>query len=345
MADLENCVLSLPDHKPNIYCRFVDDIYTDANLQLLLRIKKSMEDNSILKFTYELSKENKLPFLDILTYFDQNKFASSVYVKPTDAGICLNGKSECPDQYKETVILSYIKRAWTTCSTYEYFVAEIKRVRQVLVNNSYSNTLIDRIINNFLNKVHSPPVNKDNSEIIPVYYKNRMNSSYKVDENIIKKIINDNVSCKNDNTKLQLIIYYNNLKTKSIVMRNNMAPKKRDLNQFNIIYQFDCPEDECIHHPAVNNVYTGHTQCTLSRRLSFHLQNGAIRTHYLIKHHKNINRKTIEQYTNIRNKENDFNRLEILEALIILNEKPEKARYWEKAYIKAIPVNCVLSPF
>ena len=33
--------------------------------------------------------------------------------------------------------------------------------------------------------------------------------------------------------------------------------------------------------------------------------------------------KTIEQHTNIRNKENDFNRLKILEALIILNEKPE----------------------
>ena len=93
MADLENRVLSIPGLKPNIYCRFVDDIYTDAKLELLLEIKKSMEEHSVLKLTYELSDNNQLPFLDILTYYNTDKFASSVYVKPTDAGICLNGNS------------------------------------------------------------------------------------------------------------------------------------------------------------------------------------------------------------------------------------------------------------
>ena len=45
MADLENRVLSLPGMQPNIYCRFVDDIYTDARYELLLEIKKSMEEH------------------------------------------------------------------------------------------------------------------------------------------------------------------------------------------------------------------------------------------------------------------------------------------------------------
>ena len=70
MAHLENRVLNALDVKPKIYCRFVDDIYTDAKLKLLLEIKKSMEEHSALRFTSDLSKDNKLPFIDILTHYD-----------------------------------------------------------------------------------------------------------------------------------------------------------------------------------------------------------------------------------------------------------------------------------
>ena len=327
MADLENRVLNFPGLKPNIYCRFVDDIYTDAKLELLLEIKKSMEEHSVLKFTYELSKDNKLPFLDILTHYDTDKFASSVYIKPTDAGICLNGNSECPDRYKEAVIISYIKRAWTTCSTHAYFNTEISRVKQVLVNNGYTNTLIDRIIKNFMDKAtkHTPQTthNATPTETVRLFYKNQMNSAYKVDEKVLKKIINDNVKCKGENSKLQFVIYYNNMKTKNMVMKNNMSAKKRELSQTNVIYEFTCPQNECFHHPTINNGYLGFTTCTLSRRLSFHLQTGAILQHSIEKHGEKIDRKTAEQCLKIRYKENNQERLEILEAIMIMVEKPE----------------------
>ena len=324
MADLENRVLSLPNLKPNIYCRYVDDIYTDAHHELLLEIKKSMEDNSVLKFTYEESQNGQLPFLDILTIYNNDNFSSRVYVKPTDAGICLNGNSECPDRYKETVILNYVKRAWTTCSSYEYFENELLRVKQLLVNNSYSNKLIDKTIKSFLDKVNNPTRTTDeNIEITNVFYKNFMNSSYKVDEKVLKKIIKDNVQSKNENHKINVVIYYNNLKTMNMVMRNNLTLNKRELSQFNIIYEFKCPKDECIRQQNINNAYLGYTECTLSRRLSMHLQNGAIVTHSIATHKKKIDRKTIVDCTKIRFRENDKNRLEILEAILILCEKPE----------------------
>lgn len=325
MADLENRVLSLPDMKPNIYCRFVDDIYTDAKYEQLLKIKNSMEEHSVIKFTFELSQNNQLPFLDILTYYDTDKFTSSVYVKPTDAGICLNGRSECTDRYKEAVIVSYVKRAWTTCSSNESFTSEISRVKQVLVNNGYPNTLIDKTIKNFMNKIH-PIAQTNNSnpgEKFSVFYKNQMNSAYKIDEKVLKKIINDNVKCKKENSELQLVIYYNNMKTKNLVMNNNLSRNKRELSQTNVIYEFQCPQNECLHHPSINYVYLGYTQCTLSKRLSLHLQQGAIIQHSTLKHKSKIGRKTAEQNLKIRYKENDFNRLEILEALMIMIEKPE----------------------
>ena len=113
------------------------------------------------------------------------------------------------------------------------------------------------------------------------------------------------------------------MKTKNLVMKNNLSGKKRELSRTNVIYEFTCPENECFHHPILNNAYLGYTHCTLSKRTSFHLQKGAILTHYLDKHKRKIDRKTAEQCLKIRYQENHSDRLEILEALMILFEKPE----------------------
>ena len=100
------------------------------------------------------------------------------------------------------------------------------------------------------------------TEKVRLFYKNQMNSAYKIDEKVLKKIINDNVKCKGENSKLQMIIYYNNMKTKNMVMKNNMSGKKRELSQTNVIYEFTCPQNECFHRPTMNNGYLGYTTCT-----------------------------------------------------------------------------------
>ena len=61
----------------------------------------------------------------------------------------------------------------------------------------------------------------------------------------------------------------------------------------------------------------------MSRRLSYHLQNGALKEHFSLKHQRKLERKESELCLSIRYKENDVNRLEILEALMILKENPE----------------------
>ena len=171
-----------------------------------------MEENSVLKFTCEKAIDGQLPFPDVLTMYTTENFTTNVYVKPTDNGNCLNGISECPDKYKETVILSYLKRAWTTCSSYPSFQSEIARVKQLLVNNAYTNRMIDSTIKAFMEKVNKHEPTKNDTEKTKVYYQNQMNSVYKVDEQVLKKIIKDNVKCKDDNNKLNIIIYYKNTK-------------------------------------------------------------------------------------------------------------------------------------
>ena len=134
---------------------------------------------------------------------------------------------------------------------------------------------------------------------------------------------NVKVTNPNANDRLKVIIYYQSIKTRNLVMKNNLSPKLRDLARTNLIYDFTCKTGECIHLPKQQVRYTGFTTCTLSRRLSFHLQKGAIRSHYESCHGRNITRAEIVEMTTARYYERDVRRLEILEALIIRCEDPE----------------------
>ena len=149
-----------------------------------------------------------------------------------------------------------------------------------------------------------------------------MNPSYKRDEQRLKTIIKDHVKIKKPGDKLQLVIYYRSTKTRDLVMRNNLIPKVRDLARTNLIYDFECKIDECAHQNRSDVTYSGLTTCTLSRRLTYHLQNGAIKNHCITVHGRKITRKEIVEMTKARYYQNDYQRLEILEALIIFFEDP-----------------------
>ena len=120
MSHIEARALDSVRERPHIYCRYVDDIFVDVeSVDHLNKIIKKLEANSVLKFTFELSVQNRLPFLDVMVSQDGTKFATSVYRKPTDAGKCLNGKSECPSRYKTSVIRAFIRRAVKNCSSWD----------------------------------------------------------------------------------------------------------------------------------------------------------------------------------------------------------------------------------
>ena len=159
-------------------------------------------------------------------------------------------------------------------------------------------------------------------EVYRLFYQNFMNSGYLQDEQAIREIITDNVKTTDVNNKIKVIIYYKTRKTSQYFMKNCISPKPRELATTNVIYDFKCKRDECINLPPPKNTYIGATTCTLSRRISLHLQNGAIIAHFSNKHSYKITRKEFEDWTVIRYIERDVTRLFILEALIIKFEDP-----------------------
>ena len=103
--------------KPNLYVRYVDNIFVVIeDVNVIEQTKQAFEFQSVLSFTHEDKKDNQLPFLDnIITRFDEG-FSTSIHIKETNIGSCLNYNSIYPERYKIGVIISYLHRAYHVSS-------------------------------------------------------------------------------------------------------------------------------------------------------------------------------------------------------------------------------------
>ena len=267
----------------------------------------------MLHFTFELAKDNTIPFLDVLVEAANNEFITSVYRKPTNTGQTLNAKSECPTRYKTSVIRSFVRRAIRTSSSHEKMHAEFVRLKQLLVNNGYSNHDVDSEIKRQLDNKYTDKTSEQTQTVTHhLYYRNHMNSQYETDEKILKSILKRNIKCK-ENHSINLHIYYQNTKTKNLVMCNNPVETKW-LMRTNVVYQFQCPDEGC-RLRKVN--YIGYTSTTLSRRLTMHLQEGAPKDHLQQEHNTTLTRKMLTDNTRIIHSNTDHNKIEIIEAIYI----------------------------
>ena len=104
-------------------------------------------------------------------------------------------------------------------------------------------------------------------------------------------------------------------------MANNMCPLKRALDKTNVIYKYTCPQKEC--SLSNNNSYIGFTTCKLTRRITYHMQNGSILDHGIFCNNANFNRKLVDANIEILYQITNFRRLEIMEAILIKKHKPK----------------------
>jgi hypothetical protein len=320
MCDIENRVLSDDELKPQIYCRYVDDVFVVVRDEDHLKdLQQQMEAQSALHFTYELGTNNNLPFLDIDVTVTGTEYSTTVYTKPTDLGKCMNPSGECPDRYRESTIRSYVHRAFKTCSSPELLDAELWRTKQVLVNNGYSNRAVDRVIKQHRER-NNRPTAANHGISNKVYYGNQMSRAYRTDERVLQEIIHRNVRCTSQDDSLKLIVYYKNKKVNQLVMCNNPTLKRASLQQTNVVYEFKCPEEDC--RLLQNMNYIGETSTTLSRRLTCHLSSGAPKQHMLNCHRTQLTRQMLNDCTSVIKKCPDPARLAITEALLIKERAP-----------------------
>ena len=120
-----------------------------------MQLKASFETCSILQFTYEIEVNKQIPFLDTLIKRNRDNVDTRIYTKPTNSGECMNYSSHCPDRYKTGVIKNFLHRSYQVSSTWEAFIGDLDRIRQLLVNNNFPNFVVERTIAKFLNSKYS----------------------------------------------------------------------------------------------------------------------------------------------------------------------------------------------
>ena len=111
MAHLENCVLPKISKPPLVYTRYVDDIFLLVDdMSTVEKIKSEFERTSVLKFTYEWEAKSSISFLDVRVIREGPNVKTTVFVKPTNSGECINFRSIAPNRYKVGVIRTLLHR-------------------------------------------------------------------------------------------------------------------------------------------------------------------------------------------------------------------------------------------
>ena len=219
ISALENKVFNTIN-KPNIYLRYADNILLLINsTDEINTIQETFQNNSVPNFTQEINN-NKIPFLGVLIDTSNiDRFITSTYKKPTNINPCtLNFQSKCLFRYKRTIIKTLISRAKLLSSSQTNFLYQLKNIKQTLINNGFPNYIVDTEIKQFINKPEQHNIDNilNHKRSINLYYKKQFHSNDKIDEHILKTLIQKNVLPTDPTKKVRLIIDYNKFKASNL---------------------------------------------------------------------------------------------------------------------------------
>ena len=270
-------------NQPNFFKRFVDDCLLCIPLnKLQYTLNKFNSFHPKLQFTHETEKNHTINFLDFQLNYNENKtIKTDWYTKPIWSGRYLNYNSNTPKKYKESVVNSLIDRA-VILSDNTYRPKNLKKVREILINNNYPKNITEPLIKKRINKIY----NSNSSNIKTSEQKNYISLPFIPDINHqIKKVLKPhNIQIAEKPS--------NNSKTFFTKLKPNIAKS----NQTNLIYKIDCLE--CL------KTYIGQTKQYLKNRTKEH-QN-SIRK--LNEHQTALSNHAIENLHNF-----NFNNVQVLD--------------------------------
>ena len=144
-------------HSHNVWEQFVDDIYfilKRTHLENFSHHINNLHQN--IKFTMKEESNGELAFLDTLLKQNNGEISVSVYRMPTDTDQYLHYSSHHQTSCKESVVSSLFRRAYSIITNKDDLHKENARIKQVLKENRYQESIICKIFRRITNK-HSLP--------------------------------------------------------------------------------------------------------------------------------------------------------------------------------------------
>ena len=103
-------------------------------------------------------------------------------------------------------------------------------------------------------------------------------------------------------------------------MKKDLRSARSELGASSVVYEIKCPVEDCALQAPI---YIGYTLNTVSKRLTYHLQQGSMKEHVRQSHGKELTRKDLKNNTRVVMKLSDKTRAQVYEALTIVKLKPD----------------------
>jgi hypothetical protein len=326
MSNLEENIDNYKGKKPEIYHRYVDDVFlimngTQKDISKFNKFMNNLETS--IKFTVEVQENNKLPFLDVMIERQDSLLITYVYHKPTDTGLYLKWTSNQPKQYKINLIKCLCNRAVKLCSSELLLRNELDHYRKTFLANGYPPNVIKKAMRKFvLNKNNNDNnINNNNMQqatnVETIYISMPYYCDYSI--TLAKRI---KMLLESPMKKIQF--GFKSQKRICTIFNSTYRDKKKENN--NVVYQYNC--QNC------KGSYIGQTSRGVEQRKTEHKNafkgtgQSKIADHCLQRKHKNDWNHII-----LTNEANDTKRV-IKESLLmdIVKQTTDRIIYSQKSY-------------
>ena len=157
MQAYERTAITTALHPPKVWERFVDDVYSilkRTHLENFFHHINNLHQN--IKFTMEEESNGELAFLDTLLKQNNGEISVLVYRKPTHIDQYLQYSSHHQTSCKENVVSSLFNRACSIITNKDDLHKKNARIKQVLKENGYQESIISKIFKRITNNHRLP---------------------------------------------------------------------------------------------------------------------------------------------------------------------------------------------
>ena len=236
----ERTAISTELHRPKVWERFADDIYSilkRTHLENFFHHINNLHQN--IKFTMKEESNGELAFLDTLLKRNNGEISVLVYRKPTYTDQYLHYSSHHQTSCKEGVVSFLFNRAYSIIINKDDLNKKNARIKQVLKENGYQESIISKVFKRITNN-HCLPQSQQLTQVTDIQ------------EEEIRMSINLPYVERTSESLWRILRSHkirSNFNTESTLSKLLCKPKDRvtteDKN--NILYEIDCSNCEAVY--------------------------------------------------------------------------------------------------
>ena len=170
-VELKNNIAPVLQEYLSFWKQYADDTIFFVKIRTINYITKILNNfDPNIKFSYEVEKDCKLPFLDVVLIKKRNNIITTIDCKATTNDIYLKWKSFAPTTWKRGTLNALANCAYLICSSIALRKKEVDHFKKVFhEKNDYPKWVINQVLNEAEEKRKTSVINFcEKSQVSPI---------------------------------------------------------------------------------------------------------------------------------------------------------------------------------